>query len=491
MSTEIELKLRLTPKAAKKLALHPLLKDIAPQRQRLLNTYYDTAELELHDRRIAVRFRQKGWQWLLTVKSAEPASGGLAMRSEWETQATPGAFDFSHVDNDALRNFLEEAAPSLEPIFSTDFKRQIWHVPFGESLIELAIDRGNIDSRGKTQPICEVELELLSGRVADIFGLTRYLQEDIHLVPAIASKAERGYKLFADTPDEPFKAKTVPLTADMTPVAAFRAIALGCLEHFQRNEAGLLGSTDPEFVHQARVALRRLRSAIKLFAPVLPQEFVSAYGQTWKTLASALGEARNWDVFLKETLPPIQATFPDNPDIRRLRNEGRHRVKGARQALTQLLAGHEYPRLLVEFTSAIYALSDILPTLLPDFADKQITTHAKRARKLAQNHATLDETQRHQMRISFKKLRYTLEFFEALLPKKRFNPYLATLSQLQDELGLINDHVTAEILIKETLAKRPIGPIQGWVAGRHFLLIEELPETLEIWLNMFDMKKHS
>ena len=482
MSIEIELKLQLTPKSARKLAVHPLLANIAPQKLHLLNTYYDTPKLTLHARRIAVRFRQKGWQWLLTVKSAEPASGGLAMRSEWETQATPGHFDFSHVDNPELQSFLEQASEQLEPVFTTDFKRQIWHVPFGESIIELAIDRGTIASKGNRKVICEVELELLSGRVADIFALTRSLQEDIDLTPAIASKAERGYKLFANTPLLPFRAKAASLSPELTPVEAFRSIALGCLEHFQRNEKGLLNGSDPEFVHQARVALRRLRSAIKLFAPALPADFVAAYGQTWQTLASALGDARNWDVFLSETLPPIQAAFPDHPDLRRLRNEGKRRAKGARQAISRLLGGREYPRLLVEFTAAIYALSDTLPTPLMDFANRQIANHAKRARKLAKTHASLSETERHQMRIRFKKLRYSLEFFEALLPKKRLASYLFVLSQLQDELGLINDQITASELLKDALGKKNPGPIHGWVAGRHELLVNDLPESLETWL---------
>ena len=270
MSIEIELKLQLSPKTAKKLAAHPLLSNISPQKQHLLNTYYDTPALDLHTQRIAVRFRKKGEQWLLTVKSAEPASGGLAMRSEWETEATPGVFDFSHVDASDLRNFLETSSSTLEPIFTTDFRRQIWHVPFGESWIELAVDRGNVESQGKSTPICEIELEMLNGRIEDIFGLTRQLQQQLDLRPAIASKAERGYKLYLDEALTPFKAKAAAINDEMTPVSAFRSIALGCLEHFQRNEKGLFDSTDPEFVHQARVALRRLRSAMKLFAPVLP-----------------------------------------------------------------------------------------------------------------------------------------------------------------------------------------------------------------------------
>jgi len=482
MATEIELKLQLTPQTARQLPSHPLLAGIKPQRQHLLNTYYDTPALELHDRRVALRFRKKGWQWLLTVKSAEPASGGLAMRSEWETPAHPGHFDFSHVGNPELRTFLDNAVPELQPIFTTDFRRTIWHVPFGESLIEMAVDRGNAESNGRKTPICEIELELLDGRIADIFGLTRKLQDTLDLHPAIASKAERGYALFANTPETPFRAKTAALAAGMTPIEAFRAITLGCLEHFQRNERGLIASKDPEYVHQARVALRRLRSAIKLFAPVLPGDFVAAYGQTWQTLAGALGDARNWDVFLAETLPPIQAAFPKHRDARRLQQEGTRRARMARQAVTHMVALPEYPRLIVEFTAAVYALSDLLPQNLEDFVRQQIKARARKARRLAERHRELEPAERHRMRICFKKLRYAVEFFAPLLPAKPLKRYLPALTRLQDELGLINDHVTAQALLDEALQGRAPGPIHGWIAGRHALLVSELPEALETWL---------
>lgn len=482
MSIEIELKLQISPKTAKKLASHPLLKNIQTEKQHLLNTYYDTPKLALQARRLAVRFRKKGWQWLLTVKSAEPASGGLAMRSEWECQARPGTFNFDHVDHETLRSFLETSSGELEAIFTTDFHRQIWHVPFGESLIELAVDRGSIESKGRSTPICEIELELLSGKVADIFGLTRQLQEQLDLLPAIASKAERGYKLYANQALRPFKAKTAAIHDRMMPVEAFRSIALGCLEHFQRNEKGLLKSDDPEFVHQARVALRRLRSAIKLFAPVLPPEFVTAYGKTWQTLASALGDARNWDVFLKETLPPIDAAFPENHDIRRLRNAARRRADEARRSITRILSVSEYPRLLVEFTAAIYALNDTLPLPLKDFADKQLKRYARKAKRFAVCHTTLTPEERHQMRINFKKLRYSMEFFEPLLESRQLPTYLSTLSILQDELGLINDLVTAQTLIDDALKNHTPGPVQGWIAGRQALLITNLSAAMESWL---------
>lgn len=482
MATEIELKLQLSPKTAKALPNHPLLSKISSHKIRLLNTYFDTPALGLYAKRIAMRFRENGWQWLFTVKSAEPASGGLAMRNEWECPATPGVFNFDHVDNPELQHYLNEVTPELEPIFTTDFRRRIWHVPFGESIIELVLDQGKIQSRDKKTPICEIELELISGHISDIFALTRQLQENLDLLPAIASKAERGYKLFSGTPQTPFRSKPSPLTAQLSPVEAFRSIALSCLEHFQRNEQGLRTSKDPEYVHQARVALRRLRSAIKLFSPALPQDFVAAYGETWGTLASALGDARNWDVFLEETLPPIKTALPKNNDVARLHQEGLRRSRRARKAVTTLMAFTEYPKLITEFTAAVFALNDILPITLTSFANTQLAKHARQARRLAKRHTELQAAERHKMRICFKKLRYTLEFFAPLLAGKHLQPYLSVLNQLQDELGMINDHITAEMLINSVLPKHHKGPIHGWIMGRHELLIGELPDALAIWL---------
>lgn len=186
------------------------------------------------------------------------------MRSEWKTQATPGTFDFSHLDNAEFRCFLEARINKLEPVFTTDFKRQSWQVPFGESLIELVIDHGHIESRGRRTPICEIELELLSGKVEDIFLLTRQLQSEDYLHPAITGKTERGYNLLLDTPLRTLKSKHPAVHTEQTVVEDFLCIARNCLEHFQSNEEGLLTNKYSEFFHQARIALRRLRSAIKL-----------------------------------------------------------------------------------------------------------------------------------------------------------------------------------------------------------------------------------
>lgn len=481
MATEIELKLRLTAETAKQLASHPLLRDIPVSKLHLLNTYYDTPDLELHKRRIALRFRKKGEQWLLTVKSSEAASGGLAVRSEWETPAEPGVFNFTHVDDADLRQFLSDNLDTLHPIFTTDFRRSVWQVPFGESLIELAVDRGSIASKGEKRPICEMELELLSGQLDDIFGLTKALQKDFSLHPAIESKAERGYGLYLAEKHQPFHAKAALITAAHSPIDAFRQIALACLEHFQRNESGLKESKAPEFVHQARVALRRLSSAIELFRPVLPVDFAVNYEKIWKSLGSALGAARDRDVFLSETLPPLLTAFPKERSLIRLQTRSQLQARHTRREIAQHFLQTDYPKLLVNFTADLYALRDTSKQEMSALAQMQLSTLEKAALRRAKKYATLEPAQLHKLRIRIKKLRYAMEFFAPLFPATANKIYLSKLARLQSLLGNINDLVTARSLIIETLKNHPPGIVEGWLASRHSLLCEQLAGPLKAW----------
>lgn len=310
MAVETEIKLSLPARAAPRLARHPLLAGIKPLRQQLINTYYDTPELRLQGERIAVRYRKKGWQWLLTVKCATPSAGGLAQRNEWEGPGLPGEFDFSHVDDKKLRHLLESLRTELIPVFTTDFIRNAWQIEQqGGTRIELALDRGQIEANGHHEPICEVELELLDGDVAALFAAASLLQADLPLHPEVVSKAERGYRLHANAAPAPVKAPATSIDHRLTAIKAFSTVALSCLNQLQANEDGLQKSSDPEFVHQARVAIRRLRSAIRAWKPLLPAEYIDNFDPRWRILAAALGETRNHDVFISEILPSLTEAF--------------------------------------------------------------------------------------------------------------------------------------------------------------------------------------
>ena len=202
---ETELKLSLRQQDVPALLAHPLLATSAKV-QRLLNTYFDTPALDLKQRRMAVRERLAGEQWLLTVKTAGKSENGLSRRQEWEAPTTPGALDFAALVDDAeLAASLMALRAQLRPLFRTDFERHSWVLMHSSASIEVALDQGHITVPGTalSEDILELELELLSGPEAALHGLADALRRTsngvISLTPSDASKAQRGLALFAQS----------------------------------------------------------------------------------------------------------------------------------------------------------------------------------------------------------------------------------------------------------------------------------------------------
>lgn len=199
---ETELKLSLNTADLPRLLSHPLLASPASTR-RLLNTYFDTPALDLKTRRMAVRERLAGEQWLLTVKTAGHSENGLSRRQEWEGPTTPGALQFDAlVDDAALAADLMQLRPTLQPLFATDFERQRWVLEHASARIEVALDQGLIHVPGTEarEPLLELELELLSGPEAALTTLADALRQTplgtVALTPSDTSKAQRGMALW-------------------------------------------------------------------------------------------------------------------------------------------------------------------------------------------------------------------------------------------------------------------------------------------------------
>ena len=205
MSQETELKLSLDTAELVHLLAHPLL-GVPAQTQRLLNTYFDTPALDLKARRMAVRERLAGDQWLLTVKTAGTSTGGLSRRQEWEGPTTPGELDFASLVSDAeLAATLMALRGQLKALFRTDFERQRWVLSHAGARIEVALDQGHVTVPGTeaSEPILELELELLSGPEVALLSLAEALRQPptqtLALIPSDTSKAQRGMALWALT----------------------------------------------------------------------------------------------------------------------------------------------------------------------------------------------------------------------------------------------------------------------------------------------------
>ncbi len=482
MAIETELKLSLSLRTASQLMQHPLLCRSEPQKQALVSTYYDTPDGQLRTKRVVVRYRRKGAEWLLAVKTAGALSGGLAQRGEWESPGVLEEFDFSHVDDPAVRQTVEKVRAKLQAVFTTDFTRHAWLIENKEGgRVELALDRGWIKARGRRERICEMELELLAGPLSTLFTIVRQLQETLLLHPEVRSKSERAHLLAAGGPLSPIKSSAVPLTPGMRTMDAFRMVALACLGQLQGNELGVCNTDQPEFIHQARVGIRRLRSAIRLWEPLLPVDFVARFEPLWQNVAGNLGDARNWDVFAAEILPALNDEFSGRAELVKLTRYALRRRAACRRAARGLFKSADYSRLLIEFAAELVTLPDE-GGKIEKFVPRCLSKRAKRVAERASTAVGGDAAARHRLRVAFKQLRYALEFFAPILDKPAFLAYHQAASALQELLGQLNDLAVAAQLVAEGLPAKQGQVVQDWLQQRSALLMPGMNGVLDAFL---------
>lgn len=482
MATEIELKLLINPADIAKLRRHPLLKARASGRARtrhLLSIYFDTPALTLRQQRIALRVRRVGTRWVQTVKDGGEVRAGLHQRGEWEDEVAHAHPDLTKIDSTSLLKLFSSAAvrDRLQALFTTDFKRTTWLLRWDDGdEVELALDQGEVKSGDKTTPVCEIELELKQGNPARLFLTALELQQTVPLRLENVSKADRGYRLSQATPSLVVKAEALALTQDMNVAQAFQAIAWNCISHWTANQEGALVSDDPENIHQIRVALRRLRSALPLFKSAIPKESYRAINEELKWLANSLGPARNWDVFVTQTLPPILKQFPADKGLQQLLQAARKAQASARNEANMALRSRRYDRMLLTLgtwlmadgwhshTSAEQKLRLDAPVV--ELAQRVLGACHKTLHRHGLALMSMPVEERHEVRIAVKKLRYATEFFAALFPRKAALRYIEQLAALQEELGVLNDAATTDVLLQhlnlqDTMA---IGAVSGWCA---------------------------
>lgn len=490
MAQEVELKLALPASARRAFLRHPALARAVSKRpaRHVFSIYFDTPDLDLRARGIALRLRKLGAQWLQTVKCAGAMAGGLASRPEWEYPYDGQAFDFSPVDQPEVRKFLEKVRRKglLTPIFESDFKRRTWHFePVPGSRLELAFDEGVIRSGERSLPLCELEIEIAAGDTGPLLQLAQDLARRLPLRPDARSKAERGYRLFSGLPPSPLHAQASPLSTDDGTRSAFCKIALACLAQMQGNEEGLLSSEDPEFIHQMRVALRRLRSALKSFAPALSVEFVARFNAPLRELARKLGAARDRDVLVDDVIRPVMAAFPGDARLEALLALADRERLTARAGARAAVGDPGYGRLILDLVAALHGPEFDQPETadaLAAFASLSLKDARRRVARRAARATSLDPLALHALRIAAKHLRYSLDFLVVLYRRDRVRPELSRLSALQSDLGHINDLANARhaLLAHGETAQlcEALALVEGWHRGHLAPLLAALPRRL-------------
>ncbi|MEC5344467.1 inorganic triphosphatase [Brenneria populi] len=170
--------------------------------RRLTNTYYETADRFLRKQGIGLRIRGEDERYEMTVKTAGRVIGGLHQHPEYNIALEKAALDLSLLPADIWPENCDPGAlqRALNPLFSTDFTREMWVITYHQSVIEVALDRGEIRAGELSEPLCELEMELKLGQTADLFELAAEIAEFGGLRQGSLSKAARGYHLAQGNP---------------------------------------------------------------------------------------------------------------------------------------------------------------------------------------------------------------------------------------------------------------------------------------------------
>lgn len=441
---EIELKLDFDPVDRDGLIASPLMGPEPAAKRRLAATYFDTPGLHLDKAGYALRIRREGRKRVQTVKAASSEAAGLFVRGEWERRVTNDTPLLDETSGPLAQLFTAETLAKVAPVFTTAVDRIEGLVdrPDG-SRIEYAIDLGEVRAGTRSSNICELELELKRGTPQTLFDLARALNEQVPLRLGVLTKSERGYALADKAFTAAVKAERVKLDKGMNAGDAFAVIAASCIRQYRRNEDLLLLSGGVEQLHQARVALRRLRSAFWLFKPLLDGDArAAAFSAELRWLAGELGEIRDIDVLVPLLDEPSRSAL--------------FAIREKRFAHLRSLIDSGRVRLLPIELAEWLALGpwrtdpadvDLLDRDIRGFAGDRLERLRKRIKREGKGLADTDDAHRHEVRKDAKKLRYATEFFVSLYPgrkhRRRMDRFLDRLEALQDKLGRLNDIATA------------------------------------------------
>jgi triphosphatase len=432
-------------------ALAEMTPDSVSVPERLITTYHDTRDLALKRRGLTLRVREQDGGFIQTVRAADPAGAGMLSRGEWEDAIADGRPDPRAPISGA--HLPDCAAADLRPLFLVDVIRTTFEVePKPEARIEAAIDQGEVLVVGAdvAEPVGEIALALKSGDAAALCDLALRLLEVAPIRIETRGKSERGYGLVDGAGGEPpvFHAQPVALDPEMTVGAAVREISSACLVQLLRNEPAVLLAA-PEGVHQMRIAVRRMRSAVSSFKRIFPSEERHRMADELGWLSAALGPARNLDVFATELLPIARAGLPDEPGwddlaatLDRWRRAAYDRVGAT--ILSERYTGAML-RLLRSFAAcgrdgrpeseAAGRQSSLIGKVAPHVLDRR----RRKLRRRSKGFGRLPPRQRHRVRIAAKQLRYTIELCASLFNKGDLQKFVGQLKRLQDDLGYTND----------------------------------------------------
>ena len=495
-NTEIELKFQV-PAASRAALLAELSRGQVPAaRTTLAASYLDTADRRLARAGIAWRVRREGRRWVQTLKAKGP---NPLERFEHEVILADQTFDAAlHAGTPAGEQLLRELRKDGGDVgvrFQTRVRRTSRRLRTRGAVVEVAFDEGRLTADSRDVRIREVEFELVSGSAAAMVALAQRWQRKFSLVYDPRSKAERGDQLADGSPFPPLrKAGALSYGRDATALQAFGAVLDECLAHICRNAIGLAdGDPDQrvEHVHQMRVGIRRLRSALRClegWVPAPPPQLVEDLRGVFATLgqvrvADVLGSGVAADLARAGAPPlagPPPAAGPDPAEVARSPATQRLLLAwiGWRMSLAE--AGRQPVASHQDDPSAASQAPGDDPRGFRRLAQKRLRKWHRRLADDCARFDELDENALHSLRKRIKRQRYAVEFFAPALRRKGAKRYIAALTPIQDRMGELNDVFVARGNYQALAPQEPGAWFAlGWLAARAKQLREQAGRELQ------------
>lgn len=444
--------------------------------ERLKSTYFDTETRDLQRHKMVLRMRKRGKSYVMGLKSSASESQGPFDRGEIEIASSSPLPDLDLFGKDVADEIAGlTAGRTLQPCYATDIKRNAYQLATETAEIEVAFDTGFIVAGDSKQPVREIELELKSGDTADLYRLGLKLVEAFPMRLGVMSKSERGALLSSGTCVTATRPQS-PVSKEQSVDEAISAIIGACIGQFTANWTAFETGDEVDAVHQMRVSLRRLRTALAFIHREFPCAELEELRAAAKEVAGAMGEARNWDVFTARVHDGPASFMTSESGFATLIEAASEQRNAGYDAVRSLLADSRTTRFVLSVQALVAehgwrnALSGAeLPKLtapVVSFASPCLAYLHKRVRKRGRGLAHLSPEARHKVRIALKNLRYAVDFFADLFPGSK--PYSRAVAQLQDVLGGLNDIEMIRDLVQrldtqsDAKCARAAGIVLGW-----------------------------
>jgi len=347
-----------------------------------------------------------------------------------------------------------------DPVFRSEIRRTRRRVSLGHATEVEIVFEGVLIAGEVREPVSELGIALLGGSREPLYRLALDLHAMSPLTILVESRAERGSRLRAGASPRPVKAQAPVLDAGSTLHDAVRRIFGVVLAQILANQAVLQGG-DPEGVHQMRVAVRRLRSALGLLARYLEPHAAARYGALAAELGRVLGVARDWGVFLQETLPNAAAAG-QAPLLAPLWAAAEAQLQRTQEGAERAVADPAFTGLALALFAWVEGsawapagrrkkpwLEQPIIVLAPAMLDRLARSVARRGKHVGDD----DPEALHQLRKSLKRLRYGVEFLGSLYPLARVRRFLRACGALLEALGAINDMESAGNLAEQAVER--------------------------------------